>query len=274
MALSQRYLIGLSLALAHSVGIADFGATTARAASTETPSANPPATPADSANSRTFSVIAGANADWSQISYQSASGNYTPLTINRQTRSALQAALASGEWELTRTITDPLTKQTTHRVIARTAWPKTVRNALFILIPKATPDAGGLEFNVIACDDSPIAFPAETARVVNATPATLTGRIGRDQVELPPGVSKGFSTSEFISTDEEKDTGMPVGLAIHLSDGWKPLYDAPLSVSAGTRVLIIVLPPKAGGSTRIQVRAIHQTLPANSANGTSVAANR
>lgn len=262
----------LSLAFAAAVSIASLGATTVHAS--ESTPANPSI--ADAVNTRMFSVIGGANADWSQLSYQAAPGNYTPLTINRQTRSALQTALARTDWELTRAVTDPLTKLTTQRVVARAVWPKSVRIALFVLIPKTPPDADGLEFNVITCDDSPTAFPAETARVINATPATLTGRIGRDQVELPPGVSKGFSTSEFISTDEEKDAGMPVGLAIHLSDGWKPLYDAPLSVSAATRVLIIVLPPKAGGSTRIQVRAIHQTLTiaGHTKTGTAVAANR
>jgi hypothetical protein len=44
-------------------------------------------------------------------------------------------------------------------------------------------------------------------------------------------------------------------------------------VSPNTRVLVIVLPPKNAGSTRIQVRAVHQTLPPP-ATGVPVASTR
>ncbi|CAM2987264.1 hypothetical protein [Rariglobus hedericola] len=238
MALLNRYLILFVLSVATAAGVS------------ATPSAP-----------RTFSVLAGAAGDWAKLDYARSPSAIIPLVLGRQVRSPEQTAASGETWEVGRAIIDPITGIPARKIVARTTWPQGVRTALFVLVPKLAPDAEGLEFDVLASDDSPTAFPPETLRVINATPANLAGRIGAEQVSLPPGVSRTFATTAFLAPDEDHDPGMPVGLAVHMPAGWVALYDAPLSVSPNTRVLVIVLPPKNAGSTRIQVRAVHQTLP-------------
>ena len=238
MALLNRYLISFLLGFASVAGLS-----------------------AEPASVRTFTVLAGSAGNWEKLDYARSPSSLVPLVFGRQVRSPEQTAASGETWEVGRATVDPVTGLPTRKIVARTAWPQGVRTALFVLIPKAAPDAEGLEFDVLASDDSPLAFPPETLRVINATPANLAGRIGAEQVSLPPGVSRNFATKAFLAPDEDHDPGMPVGLAVHMPAGWVALYDAPLSVSPNTRVLVIVLPPKNAGSTRIQVRAVHQTLP-------------
>ncbi|MFA6287322.1 MAG: hypothetical protein WC661_08020 [Opitutaceae bacterium] len=216
---------------------------------------------AESALPRTFTVLAGSAGNWNGLDYARSPSALVPLVLSRQVRSPEQPAASGEKWEVGREVVDPVTGLPVRKIVARTPWPQGVRTALFVLVPKTAPDADGLEFDVLASDDSPAAFPPETLRVINATPAILAGRIGREQVSLPPGISHIFSTTAFLPPDEDHDPGMPVGLAVRMPAGWVALYDAPLSVSPNTRVLLIVLSPKNPGSTRIQVRAVHQTLP-------------
>lgn len=238
MALLNRYLIWIALGFLSAAGLS-----------------------AEPASARTFTVLAGSAGNWEKLDYARSPSALVPLVFGRQVRSPEQTAASGETWEVGRAAVDPATGLPIRKIVARTPWPQGVRSALFILVPKPAPDADGLEFAVLASDDSPAAFPPETLRVINATPANLAGRIGTEQVSLPPGISRNFSTTAFLAPDENHDPGMPVGLAVRMPTGWVALYDAPLSVSPNTRVLLIVLSPKNPGSTRIQVRAVHQTLP-------------
>ena len=227
------------------------------------------------AATRTFTVLAGGAGDWKELYYAAGSGNdYVPLTFNRQRRSPALPGPRNGSILFYRRLTNPETGKPEYRTVAQSTWPSEVKTALFIFMPRTAAAPAEPQFDVFACDDGFDTFPPETLRVINTTRATFKARIGREYLDIPPGPTRTFTTTPYIPANEDvPDPGMPVYLAVKNDNGAYLLYDAPLSVSNRTRVLLIVLPPSKAGSSRIQVRAIHQMIPLPSA-GTSLTANR
>lgn len=215
------------------------------------------------ASARTFTVLAGASADWSELCYAAGAGSdYVPLAFNRQRRSPALPGPRNGSITFHRRQTNPDTGKPEYVPVAQCAWPADVKTALFIFMPRTAPAPGEPQFDVFACDDGLDTFPPETLRVINTTRVTFKARVGRETLDIPPGPSRIFATTAFIPPNEEApDPGMPLYLAVQGEGGAFLLYDAPLAVSTRTRVLVLVLPPAKAGSTRVQVRAIHQTLP-------------
>lgn len=235
-----------------------------------------PSASAQPAVARTFTVLAGGAADWAELYYAAGPGSdYAPLAFNRQRRSPALAGPRNGSITFHRRQTNPDTGKPEYLPVAQGVWPADVTTALFVFMPRAASAPGEPQFDVFACDDGLETFPPETLRVVNTTRATFKARVGLETLDIPPGPSRIFSTTAFIPPNEEApDPGMPLYLAVQGESGAFLLYDAPLSVGSRTRVLLLVLPPVKAGSSRIQVRAIHQTIPLPPAPGLSVTANR
>ncbi len=222
---------------------------------------------------RTFSVLAASNADWTDFGVLNGS-KLIPLSPSRQTRSPA-LPIPSGDDSVTfaRRTVDPKSGKTIHVPVARAAVPIGATRILFILMPRVAND-GTTSLEVVATDDGLKVFPTESLKVINATEVTFQGVLGRERMTFGPGSSTPVKTTAFIPPEEEApDPGMPFGLTLATNEGVKSLYAAALSVSSHTRILVLVLPPKNPGSNRVQVRAIHQTIPPPAA-GTPIAANR
>lgn len=216
---------------------------------------------APAAPDRSFSVLAAGEMDWAGFGVLDGSG-FVPLSPARQRRSPPLGRPGAGAYvDFVFRSTDPTTGKPVDTPLARAAWPAGASRALFVLVPRAAaPGPGALE--VLACDDGLEAFPPESVRVFNATRATFQGVLGAERMIFAPGASAPVRSTAFIPPDEDApDPGMPVGLALAEPGGLRPLHAARMSVAPRARVLVVVSPPKNAGSSRVQVRAVHEVPP-------------
>lgn len=210
---------------------------------------------------RTFTVIGSDDQSWKNFGYLSGS-TFTPLTPKRHVRSPAFPAPAGAEINFCRRATDLVTGKPVYSPLVSGHWPEGASTALFVLI---SPGPNHPDYQAIAINDDLDRFPSESLLVVNATTATFESQIGKERLTIQPGVSKPVSTTAYIPAqdlDDIPDPGLPFGLAVNLSRNLQPVYATPILVNHRTRILLLVLPPRNAGSSRIVVRTIRQTLPA------------
>lgn len=205
---------------------------------------------------RQFTVLAGGEADWQGVAYESAAAKAIPLTFSYQRRSDGQKAVGE-TLVFTREHMDSATGKPVRVPVARATWPAGVRQALLVFVPRPAPAADGIEFDVLAVDDGLDIFPADSMRVLNVTPATLLGRIGEREAEFKPGISPVVSLADVVPRGAP---AVAFALGVRLETGAVTLYLGPLEARPQARVLVVVLPPKVEGSRKVRVSMIAQNV--------------
>lgn len=206
---------------------------------------------------REFTVLAGGEAHWQGVAYQRTATEAVALTFANQRRSEAQKAAVGEALVFTREKIDPATQKPVRVAVARATWPAGVRTALLVFVPRAAAGADGIEFDVLAMDDGVEVFPAETLRVLNLTPVMLLARIGEREAEIKPGVSPLVRMTDVLKPGER---AVPLALGMRTEAGPLTLYLGPIEARAGSRALVLVLPPKAVGSRKVRVNVIAQTV--------------
>lgn len=149
---------------------------------------------------------------------------------------------------------DPATGQTLRIPVVETAWPADATQALVIFISGAEPGTA----RATMIDDGLAVFPLRSARVFNATTATLLMRIGDHQGELPPGVSPAHPYQVRSETDFTQVGVFTFALGIKDAGGPRRLYETHVDAWPLGRSMLFILPPPPG-SGELQIRALVDT---------------
>lgn len=138
-------------------------------------------------------------------------------------------------------------------VVATVQWPSgPVTHALVYLLI----NADGSVIKPIVLDDSPSAFAVNTMKVFNTTSANLLVKADSFMGEVAAyTVTKSIPYPDLKDVPPGSFKKYPFGLALKGREA-EPLYTANLEVAPGSRSLILILPPRAGGGDKPQVMPV------------------
>ncbi len=216
-----------------------------------------------------FSVLAIGDSQWAGISFLRSATDPVLLDLSPHRRSKAQQATGSMLVFIRQRI-DPETglpvpppKSSTPEPkppvpVARVTLPADMPTVVLMFMPRTTPGADGIEFDVVPIDDSLEAFPADTLRVLNLTPVSLHAHIGERQVEIKPGLSPALS---LLEVRKPEATVVPFALSVSQAGAkLRTLYRGPIEAHANSRTLVTVHPPGTPDSRKMRVSIVLQTV--------------
>lgn len=210
---------------------------------------------------RQFSVISPYGGQTLRaLGYLNDAGEFQKLKWSQQRRSPLYEAPRTRDITLVKPEVNE-DGQTIYRPVLELPWPGDTDLALFaVVLIDGIPEP-----KVFALDDRHETFPENTLRVLNGLNQTIYALAGELKFQLEPaGLSRGFDTTDYQFVDKvleeeeeaEPNPGMPIAVGVEADGAYDLIYAAGISISPGSRVLCLVLPPKKLGSTRYQARVI------------------
>lgn len=210
---------------------------------------------------RRFTVVSPyGSKELQELGYLNDDGDFQQLKWSRQRRSPVYSAPGSGDVTLVKPM---MTEegQTIYQPILELLWPGESDLALFaVVVIDGVPMP-----KVLSIDDRLSTFPVDTLRVSNGLNKTIYALAGERKFKLAPSqLSQSFPTEDYhvidrvLEEDEEGEPnpGMPLAVGVEADGDYDLIYAAGISISPGSRVLCLVLPPSKLGSARYQARVI------------------
>lgn len=180
-------------------------------------------------------------------------GQPTPIELKAGVRSKkLQLARGAKEVVLARQSMDSSGKLA-YVTAASVPWPEAKSQDALLIIGSA---AGTKEIKAMAVDDSPLAFPSETTRLINLTGVTLLAKVNNFQGELKHGaVSAPISYPDLKKLPPNSLARFPFAFAVQPAGGQlQKLGSGFWEAGAGRRSLVIIQPPLDANSKTLRVR--------------------
>lgn len=195
-----------------------------------------------------------------ELGYLNDDGDFQQLKWSRQRRSPVYSAPRSGDVILVKPV---ITEegQTIYQPMLELPWVGESDLALFVVV---VIDGAPMP-RVLSVDDRLSTFPVDTLKVLNGLNKTIYTLAGERKFQLAPSqLSQAFPTEGYhvidrvLEEDEEGEPnpGMPLAVGVEADGDYDLIYAAGISISPSSRVLCLVLPPKAIGSNRYQARVI------------------
>jgi len=120
-------------------------------------------------------------------------------------------------------------------------------------------------YRIFILDDSPQAFPPNSINVINSTGVDLVGRVASETISLPINTTQSVNYGELASNNKP----IPIAFALNTSEGLRLTMSNDIPISLGRRVVLILMNPRREGSTRIEVRALIDTISPPEAEGSA-----
>lgn len=214
---------------------------------------------------RRFTVVAPyGGKELRELGYLDDEGDFQQLKWSRQRRSPEYSAPDSGDLSLVKPMLNEK-GETIYQPVLLLPWPGDSQLALFAVVMVD----GESQPTVLSIDDELETFPVDSLKVINGLDKSIYTLAGTRKFRLNPlQLSQPISTLDYHRIDKviedeayeedksEANPGMPLAVGVEEAGDYELIYAAGLSISPGSRVLCLVLPPKKQGSARYQARVL------------------
>lgn len=198
----------------------------------------------------TFTVFKDSTEPIAGVFFQRAGGREQELTFRRSQRSFAFEYQGAPEMVFYRRAKDAEGNDIKVPVAMATV-PIEWKQVMMFFFPNPRAEEGGPEFFVYPMNDSVEALPVDHLIFFNATGAPLLGVFGTQEIQLGMGAAGPFDLRPFL------DATVPIGLVVKDGETFRKVYVSRLSFSQGSRVILLLMPPRREGSYRIMVRGIY-----------------
>jgi len=118
-------------------------------------------------------------------------------------------------------------------------------------------DISDSEFDIIAIEDNPTAFPKGHVIFLNTVGVPLYSIFGDDKIKFPPGITRPIPIAKYFNKE------IFVGMVIKKNDSAKVVLKNHWRFLPDYRYIMLIKPPKQKGSWRIRVLQITEYVKEN-----------
>ncbi|MGJ8652906.1 MAG: hypothetical protein ACSHX8_06495 [Opitutaceae bacterium] len=192
-----------------------------------------------------FSAFCLMPGNYSDIHFSNAENNWETIDFKPKSRSSVYQAHVSTENNTLFFYDTVVTPENAseHPAIASVRINPAWKNVLLIF--SKSPNSSNSTYEITAIDDSPTALPFGHIRVVNLTGLGIVGAIDNKRVDIDNDAA---SRSQKVQKHEK----IEIAIAAESSTRAHLLYKNTLQVSALSRTLLLLRPPKRNGSIKIK----------------------
>jgi hypothetical protein len=120
---------------------------------------------------------------------------------------------------------------------------------LFFFLPlNATGLSGKTNYRILAMEDSPSAFPYGHIRVLNASGAPLSGRVGDQDIKLGFEVTPPWPSRSLFSGD---GNWINLALFVQVRNDFEMVYANQLTFASDARSILVIRPPRRENSIKV-----------------------
>lgn len=181
--------------------------------------------------------------------YQAGPEEFRPLSFRSRRRSELHEYRGPPVITFFRKAANTEPSESPYAPVSAINIPNGAKEPLFFFLPLNASDSNGeTEYRILAMDDSPGSFPYGYLRILNASGAPLSGRVGDEDIKLGFEVSPAWPSRSLFSRD-----GSWVNLALFLQvrDDLEMVYANQLTFASDARSILVIRPPRRENSLKV-----------------------
>lgn len=181
--------------------------------------------------------------------YQAGPQEFKPLSFRSRRRSEIHAYRGPPVITFFRKAANTENGESPYEPVNTINIPNGAKEPLFFFLP-LDPSNSNRETNyrILAMDDSPRSFPYGHLRILNASGAPLSGRVGDQDIKLGFEVSPAWPSSSLFSQD---GNWVNLALFVQVRDDFEMVYANQLTFASDARSILVIRPPRRENSLRV-----------------------